>query len=1092
MTQKEQAYEQICRRADLFHRHINEYKSEAKQNETETRVKFIDHFFKSLGWDMDNSKCLPPHLEEVIREETIGLEGTDTKPDELFARPTQGRTDYTFRDSKGKPLFYLEAKKPSVDILDGHAEALQIRSYSWNTNLPIGILTDFEEFAVYDGTIPTKPTDKAAIARAEYINYKQYSDKTTFDFLYDTFAQPNVTRTSLSRYQQTYNDRFNYRKGSVTVDDKFLQSLEEWRTELAQHIVQYNDQEVFSLDEINYFVQITLNRILFLRNCEDRNIEPYKALFICTEDVKEKDKAYANFLQLCERADRRYNSGLFDLTRYNRIAYRMRIGNGTLATLIRNTYYPVSPYRFELISPDILGTAYERFLGKTISVSTKTDAKGRTIETILPDGRRVAKQIAIVELKPEVRKAGGVFYTPQYVVQYIVENTIGKQIQGLTPNEVSALTFCDPACGSGSFLIGVYQYLIDWHTEYYMNNPKAAKAQPNRPAPMQGGRLTVAERKHILTNNIYGVDIDAQAVEVTKLSLLMLCLADSESPAQSSEHILPNIDVNIQCGNSLIDTEFDWKKQFKAVFEKGGFDAVVGNPPYVRQELWSNDYKAYFAKNYKTYHGLADLYVFFIEKSLDLLKKEGIYSIIVGNKWMRAGYGEPLRKFLLEKRILEITDFGDLPVFKGVAAYPCILTVQNSAPILSNTVNMHKAVHLPEKVNALYQAFETARTSGYLPEAVQESLQIAEYEANDMVQFSKKIQELYAYKTQLNGLFNKLQDILNEINRERLQVIDSIGLRMTLIKTLDFENLSLYVHENAIPWQQEKLGLNNWVITNDVKSNLLEKLQQKGVELKKYINGESYRGVITGLSEAFIIAEKDKKTIESKAKYPDILRPYCAGRDVQQYIQPKTDKSLILFPKGFTNKTGNNPAIPLDWLEKNYTGIAKHLLPFQDAAQKRYDKGDYWWELRACDYYPLFNQAKIMYQVFQVKPCFTLDTQGYFCNNSVWFIPTDEKYLLGLLNSKLGWYLITQYCSQIQGGYQLIWKYLSKIPIYKIDFNNATEKTIHDKISILVEKILLQKATSKPDTSALEAEIDALVYGLYGLTAAEVAVVEGV
>ena len=1088
MTHKEQAYEQISRRAELFGKHINSYKAADRQNETETRVKFIDHFFKSLGWDMDNSKCLPPPLEEVIREETISLEGAETKKNELFARNTQGRTDYTFRDSRGKPLFYVEAKKPSIDILEGNEEALQIRSYSWNTNLPIGVLTDFEEFAVYDGTIPTQITDLAAVARADYFNYEQYSDRKTFDYIYDRFAQPNVTHGSLREYQQTYNDRFSYRKGAKTVDEAFLESLEAWRTELAQHIVQYNDQEAFSLDEINYFVQITLNRILFLRNCEDRNIEPYKALFICTEEgFNEKNRAYANFLNLCERADRRYNSGLFDLSRYNRLVYRMRIGNNELAKLIRNTYYPVSPYRFELISPDILGTAYERFLGKTITLSLKTDARGRIMETILPNGNRVPKQLATVDYKPEVRKAGGVFYTPEYVVRYIVENTIGKLIQGFAPTDVAKMTFCDPACGSGSFLIGAYQYLIDWHTQYYIENP----TKTGKTSPLVGGRLTVAERKRILTNNIYGVDIDAQAVEVTKLSLLMLCLADSESPDPTTEHILPNIDANVQCGNSLIDTEFDWKTQFKAVFEKGGFDAVVGNPPYVRQELWSNDYKTYFAESYKTYHGLADLYVFFIERSFYLLKKDGLYSIIVGNKWMRAGYGEPLRRFLLEKRMLEITDFGDLPVFKGVAAYPCILSVQNSAPLIQKAAEMPNSEHLPEKVSELYQAFETARTSGYLPEAVQENLQIAQYEANNMVELSKKIQQLYAYKLELNGLFNKLQDILNEINKERLRVADTIGMKMTLIKTLDFDNLAHYINANAIIWRQEKLGVNNWVVTNDEKSNLLEKLQNKGIELKKYINGESYRGVITGLSEAFIITENDKKIIENTTTYPTILRPYCAGRDVQQYIQPETDKSLVLFPKGFTNKAGNNPANPLAWLQHTYSGIATHLLAFQNAAQKRYDKGDYWWELRACDYYPLFEQPKIMYQVFQVKPCFTLDTRGYFCNNSVWFIPSDEKYLLGLLNSKLGWYLITQYCSQIQGGYQLIWKYLSKIPIYKIDFSVASEKIKHDKISDLVTKILLQKAINAPDTSALEAEIDALVYELYGLTAAEIAVVEG-
>lgn len=677
MSHKEQAFAEVAKRAEFFGTYLERYKTE-QQNETETRVKFIDHFFKALGWDMDNSKCLPPHLEEVVREETIDInrDNNNNASEPHNATPaTRGRTDYTFRDAKGKPLFYLEAKKPSVDILLGNAEALQIRSYSWNTGLPIGVLTDFEEFAVYDGTIPTKPNDLAATARADYFTYKEYTDQAKFNYIYDRFAQPNVTKQSLSHYQEKYTDKNNFRKGSKTVDDAFLESLEDWRKTLAVHIVMYNDQALFSLDEINYFVQITLNRILFLRNCEDRNIEPYGALSSCVVKNK-KDETYTNFLTLCERADNRYNAGLFDLSRYNRIAYRMKIDNANLGSIIQNTYYPASPYRFELISPDILGTAYERFLGKTIALAPKTNAQGKPLGITL-NGVFVPSQTATVDLKPEVRKAGGVYYTPQYIVHYIVQHTVGALLEARTPTQVAALTFCDPACGSGSFLIGVYQYLIDWHTNYYLENPQ--KTQPNRPDPLHNGRLTVAERKRILTNNIYGVDIDAQAVEVTKLSLLMLCLADTDGThAAAANHILPNIDANIQCGNSLIDTQFSWQKQFAHVFNKGGFDAVVGNPPYGAS--YEDDTKRTLADIYSLPMPIADTYLMFMKLAYSIAKQNADISYIIPSTWLYMSQYTIFRKDILERKEISEVMLFKKPVFESATVETCIIIFKNTKP----------------------------------------------------------------------------------------------------------------------------------------------------------------------------------------------------------------------------------------------------------------------------------------------------------------------------------------------------------------------------------------------------------------------------
>ena len=333
-----------------------------------------------------------------------------------------------------------------------------------------------------------------------------------------------------------------------------------------------------------------------------------------------------------------------------------------------------------------------------------------------------------------MRKAGGVYYTPTYIVDYIVQNTVGKLTEGKTPDEVAKLRILDPACGSGSFLIGAYQFLLDWHLAYYTGGTKGSHVGAQHAAPLQGnvstqntikrhlksGRiretgeaarpyaLTTAEKKRILTNNLYGVDLDQSAVEVTKLSLLLKMLegetaATAQPTLMVTERVLPDLSANIKWGNSLIGSDFyagkqmslfgdeelyrvkvfDWESRtrgFGSIMENGGFDAVIGNPPYVRQEILGKEFKDYAKTHYETYTGSADLYTYFIEKGVNLLRGDGLFGIIVANKWMRASYGKPLRQWLKQQHIVEIVDFGDLRVFQDATAYPCILTIGKDSP----------------------------------------------------------------------------------------------------------------------------------------------------------------------------------------------------------------------------------------------------------------------------------------------------------------------------------------------------------------------------------------------------------------------------
>jgi type I restriction-modification system DNA methylase subunit len=452
----------------------------------------------------------------------------------------------------------------------------------------------------------------------------------------------------------------------------------------------------------NFAIQLTIDRIIFLRMCEDRGIEQYGQI----QSLINGTNTYHRLRQIFYYADDKYNSGLFDF-RADRLTPELKVDDNPLKEIFKNLYYPESPYELSVLGADILGHVYEQFLGKVIR---------------LTEGHR-----AKVEEKPEVRKAGGVYYTPTYIVDYIVKNTVGKICEGKTPRQISSLRILDPACGSGSFLLGAYQYLLDYHRDWYFAHysKQGNVTQGLSPAPKEiyqgyGGQwyLTTQEKKRILLNNIYGVDIDPQAVEVTKLSLLLKVLEGENQDSLErqlklfKERALPDLGSNIKCGNSLIGPDFysvglgqdlpglsvgadhdlpsisheeiyrinpfDWQKEFPEIMNRGGFDAVIGNPPYIRIQTmkeWAPTevelYKKYYTSASK---GNYDIYVVFVERGLNLLNKSGRLGFILPHKFFNAQYGEALRAILSRgKYVAEVVHFGDQQVFAGATNYTCLL-----------------------------------------------------------------------------------------------------------------------------------------------------------------------------------------------------------------------------------------------------------------------------------------------------------------------------------------------------------------------------------------------------------------------------------
>jgi hypothetical protein len=636
-----------------FEQQLDAYKS-GQYNETQLRREFLDPFFKALGWDVDNQAGYAEAYKDVVHEDAIRIGDRAKAP------------DYCFRIG-GTRKFFLEAKKPAVDIKEDVAPAYQLRSYAWSAKLPLSILGDFEEFAFYDCRIKPHKDDPAATARVFYCTFREYADK--WDEIASIFSREAVLKGSFDRFAESTKAK----KGTAEFDEDFLATIEGWRKELAQNLALRNLK--LSQRQINFAVQRIIDRIIFLRICEARGIEDYGRL----RALINGDRLYPRLAQLFEAADARYNSGLFHFKKEpgrheapDELTLELAVDDKLLRDILSGLYYPDSPYRFSVISADILGQVYEQFLGKVIR---------------LTEGHR-----AVVDDKPEVKKAGGVYYTPTYIVDYIVAQTVGKLVEGKTPKQVEKIRVLDPACGSGSFLIGAYQFLLDWHLQFYTANDPVKWAKGKKPALVQTGggwKLTIAERKRILLANIYGVDIDAQAVEVTKLSLLLKVL---EGETQQTieplfrffhERALPDLGDNIKCGNSLIGPDFyqqgelmllsddekyrinvfDWHAEFADVFKAGGFDAVIGNPPYVRQESLSS-FKDYFEQHYEAFDGVADLYTYFTEKGVKLLRDGGRFSIIVSSSFLRATYGEPLRRTLKRHAtVLRIVDFGGLAVF---------------------------------------------------------------------------------------------------------------------------------------------------------------------------------------------------------------------------------------------------------------------------------------------------------------------------------------------------------------------------------------------------------------------------------------------
>jgi len=701
---------QIEKLVHFFEQNIHQLKSQSF-NETQARGQLIDPLFDGLGWDVHNRGMKPLYLQEVVPEGRVRTNITkEVKEQEVLFETKSGlgkahreyasildyiaednykasfkeaikKPDYRFR-IKGQTKFFVEAKKPFVDLSKSNEAIFQVKRYGFSGRVPVSILTDFEEFRTFDCTHkPQFDKPKLGIIKEFDLKYTQYLDQ--FDLLYDTFSRDSVEAGSL----ETLTRKLLQKKtGDFALDKHFLEDLSEWREELAKDIAKHpRNRRRLNDYTLNESVQRILDRIVFFRVCEDREIEVENTLLAILQMWQGRPgiSLYSLLNDLFKQRRSLYNGLLFAPHECE----ELEVGNQVLLKILEGLNYPFSPYYFNEIGVEILGSIYEKFLGKTIHLTPKT---------------------VRVDDKPEVRKAGGVYYTPQYIVNYIVENTVGKLIDGKSPKQIAKLKIIDIACGSGSFLLGAFQKLIDHHVQWYQEHPKDIQTANDVSDVYKDAsdnlHLSARKKRDILVNNIYGVDIDRQAVEVTQMSLYLKVLegenAETLNPQMTlalKEVYLPPLVDNIKCGNSLIGTDFasqeslfddetrqkvnsfDWQIEFADIMKNGGFDAVIGNPPYLFITELDQIEKDYFFRKYKSAEYRFDVYGLFIELSVEkLLRENGFLGYIIPHTLLNNDSFEKLRNFLLEQSYLgKVIDIGP-GVFIGAKNETMVLILQRN------------------------------------------------------------------------------------------------------------------------------------------------------------------------------------------------------------------------------------------------------------------------------------------------------------------------------------------------------------------------------------------------------------------------------
>lgn len=701
--------------------------------------------------------------------------------------------------------------------------------------------------------------------------------------------------------------------------------------------------------------QTVLDRLLFVAFAEDTRLLPEGVL------AKALDEAGGGFVQTTRWDTLRALFGAIDkgrpdlhITGYNGGLFAgdpdldaLAVPDGALAFA-----YDLSAYDFsEELGVEVLGHVFERSI---------TDLEAIHAEIEGGDAPERSK-----------RSQEGVFYTPQWVTRFVVDQTLGEWLRGrhdalrdrlgvdsvpesftnkrraaevafwrAYQDELRDVKVLDPSCGSGAFLVAAFDALL---AEYERANRTLAE--------LEGGQAGLFDPdREILSRNLYGVDVSAESVEITRLSL-WLKTARRGQP-------LTALDATIRSGNSLVapladgagpqdvdafgalsdherDRAFDWRASFSEVFDdedrdRSGFDVVVGNPPYVRGEWLGEAVKGVLAGRYEVFAGKADLLTYFYERSLGVMAEGARLGFIVSNKWMKAGYGEPLRRYLSENAEVEaLVDFGHSPVFEDVDAFPVITVLRKPTG------------------DGVASSAETVR--------------------------------------------------LASVPRE----------------SLGAAGLAQLVEGGSFSVPAGRFGADEWLMEPPETQSLLKRLSADLPSFKEAV-GKCLSGVKTGYNPAYLIdGAIRKRLIAEDSRSTEVLRAYAQGTEIARWSPPAVDEYLLAIASS-ADRTWpwTGAADPERVFAQTYPAVYQYMTedtePDENRRQRlvdRSDQGEYWWELRKCSYYDLFDEPKLMFTDLAWRPEVGVDLTGLYLNNSAYFVPTGDHWTAAVLNSPAVWWI---------------------------------------------------------------------------------------
>ncbi len=926
-----------------YHSNRNIY-LKSDYNETQLRTDFLDPLFEMLGWDIKNNQGKPTNEREVLVEEALREDiNSNTK-----------KPDYTFRLFSERK-FFLEAKKPHVKIESEPEPAKQVRRYGFTAKLKISVLSNFEYLIIYDCSQKVGEDDTATKARIKLYHYTEYAE--AFEEIQKQLSNEAVYTGDFDEIWKKIESQLKL----SSVDQLFLKQINEWRLILGKEI--YAHQSQLDEPQLNDIVQSYINSIIFLRVCEDRNIEIYKTLLNFADNVD-----FNALIQKFREADRKYNSGLFNHALTEEI-----ITNNSSAfwIIIKQLYFPESTYSFVVFASDILGNIYEIFLGEQLKIMNGEITLAKKPEHIDRD----------------------IVTTPTFIIQDILRETVVKHCEGKTDTEILQSSFADIACGSGAFLLETYQLLHDILVDYYLVNNRAELI----PTAISTYKLKFETKWQLLTNCIYGIDKDYNAVEACKFGLL-LKLLENEDNHTIPVPALPNMDQNICYGNSLLDSRKTSAENQRDInpydFGENKFDVIVGNPPYMATEhmkqltpLELPLYKEYYQSAYKQF----DKYFLFIERGLNLLKPNGLFGYIVPSKFTKVGAGKKLRELLSSKKEVEqIISFGANQIFQDKTTYTCLLILKNAEQDHLNYIEI--------------QSLKDWRTRN-IPSS-----------SYDFVEFDKLDDEGWILVP------GNLKPIFESIENQS-ETLESLIGSENIYNGIQTSANNIYIHtatsedDHFYYFQKDD---NNWKIEKELT--------------RPYFKTSS--------------GADNLRTYRPFSPNAFVIYPYLKTDEGIKFVE--IGQLELEFPHSFAY---------LNHYKEVLNNSRRDIKPTPETKNEWYRYGRHQ-SLDKCDV-----PAKIIVGVLSQGNKYAIDYHGTLISSGgtagycMITLPADFSYSIyyiqALLNSRYLEWFSALLGEVFRGGYIARGtKVLKRLPIRVIDFNNVSEKDLHDKIATVQEALI--------------------------------------